>query len=91
MMSCENNFGQFVLKKTCQYVDFWCSNRRTKSNQLDMVRSQSVTFLSQACDTVWGWGNPSLTMLLEGGDGEGKMRRGSFLWGNSEIKQILTS
>ena len=48
---------------------------------------------ASACDTVWGWGNPTLNSLLEGGggDGEGKMRIGSFLWGNWEIKQVLTS
>jgi hypothetical protein len=51
----ENVWSVCIKKKSCQYVDFWCSNRRTKSNQLDMVRSQSVTFLSRHV-TLFGAG-----------------------------------
>ncbi len=71
----ENVCSVRILKKLCQYVDFWCLNRPRKTNQLDMVRSQSVTFLRKACDIVWRWGNPTLTSLWKvggGGDGEGR-------------------
>jgi hypothetical protein len=39
-----------------------------KDQRLDIAYSHIVTFLSQACNTVWGWGKPTVTLLL--GEGE---------------------